>query len=83
MSGQEGKALGLFAEQARAQVSVAKANLAVVGYRAGQAESLQAFSDVGGGCGTSLVACLFGFLDRDGASQNVSPFGVFKTNLLG
>ena len=52
VAGQEGEALGLFAQQHGGQVAVADAHLAVVGDRAGDAEGLQAlaegFGDVGG-----------------------------------
>jgi hypothetical protein len=58
---------------------VANTNLTVIGYRAGDAECLQAFADVFGSFNS--VFCLF--LQCDGCAYNVSPFCVFEANHLG
>ena len=55
VAGQEAEALGLFAQQHRAQVAVAEAHLALIGDGAGDAEGLQALADGFGGIGGVLA----------------------------
>ena len=56
MAGQEGKALGVFAQQHSAQVAMAQAHGALIGDGTGDAERLQALADGGGGFGGGLAA---------------------------
>ena len=49
------EALGLLAQQHRAQVAVAQADLALIGDGAGDAEGLQALADALGGLGGGLA----------------------------
>ena len=78
VTGQEGKALALVAEQHSAQVAVAQAHLAVVGHGAVDAEGLQAHADHLGGLGGSPDAGLQG----DGRAHGVCPAGVLEANGL-
>ena len=78
MAGQEREALGFVPEQHRAQVAVAQAHVALLGHRAGHAESFQADADGLGGFGSGLHA----LLDGDGAAQGVGPAGVLKSDGL-
>ena len=57
---------------------MAKANIALLCNRAGDAECLQAFADGGGGLACRLHA---GF-QRNGNAKRISPNGVFKSNGL-
>lgn len=57
---------------------MAKTNLSLVSYRAGDAECLKAFTDSGGSVG-SLYAAL---LDSDSAAYGVSPLSVLKADRL-
>ena len=76
--GQECETLRLFAQQAGSQVTVADTHFAVVGYRAGDAEGLQAFTD-----GLGSVGCVFtAFFDGDRGTGHIGPFGVFKADRL-
>ena len=78
MACQKAEALGLFAEQHFAEVSVAQADLAVFRNGAGNAEGLQPDADHSG-CVCSLgAACLQG----DSGADGVSPNGVFKADGL-
>ena len=78
VAGEEGEALGVFAQEHGAQVAVAEADLAVVSDGAGDAEGLQADADIAGSfSGGSGV-----LLDRDRAADGVSPAGVLEGNRL-
>ena len=78
VAGQEGKALGLVAQQHGAQVAVAQADLAVLGHGAVDAEGLQALADGLGSLGSGLDA----LLDGDGGAHAVGPAGVLKADGL-
>ena len=79
MTCEEAEALGLFGEEHLAKVAVAKANLAVFGNGAGDAEGLKAFTDCSC-CVGSLYAALF---ESDCAADGVCPNSVFKADGLG
>ncbi len=79
VAGQEGEALGFFAQQHGGEIAVAEADLAVVGDRTGDAEGLQADADRFGGVG-GLVAA---FLDGDRGADDIGPGGVLKGDRLG
>ena len=68
VAGQEGKALGLVAQQACSQVAVAQ-----------NAEGLQAQANGLGSVGSVLAA----FLERDSCAHHIGPLGVLKAYLLG
>ena len=78
MTGQEREALGLLAQQHGAEVAVAKADLAVFGDGAVDAEGLQAFADLLGGLGGGGDTGL----QRDGCADGVSPAGVLEADGL-
>ena len=61
---------------------MAKADLAVVGDGAGDAEGLQALADGGGSLGGRGDLALLGLLQRDGAAQGVCPLGVLERDGL-
>ena len=79
MASQEREALGVLAQEHGAQVAVAKADLAVVGDGAGDAERLQANADGGSGIRCGLAA----LLHCDGAAQDIRPSGVLESDGLG
>ena len=79
MAGEEGEALGLLAEEAAGEVTVAKADLAVVGYGTGDTEGLEADADSLG----SVSSVLASLLEGDGGTDYVSPLGVLEADTLG
>ena len=79
VAGEEGEAFGLFAQQTGGEVTVAETYFAVVGYRAGNAEGLQADTDGFGSFGGVFAA----FFQGDGATYDVGPLGVFEADGLG
>ena len=78
VTGEEGKALRLVGQQHRTEVAVAKADLAVLGDGAVDAEGLKTHADHLGGFGRGLHAGL----DGDGRADGVRPAGVFKADGL-
>ena len=78
VTGQEGEALGLVAQQHGAQIAVAQTNLTILGHRAVDAEGLEAHADHLGSLGGSLDAGL----DGDGRAHGVRPAGVLKADGL-
>ena len=74
MPREEAEAFGLFAQQHGGEVAVADADLALIGDRTGDAESLQSFADgfrrVGG-----FGAALF---DGDGGAEGVCPARILE-----
>jgi len=76
--GQKTEAFGLFPQQHRSQIPVPEPDFAVVGYRTGDAEGLQAFANRLRG-GSSFAAAL---LHGNGRTQDISPFGVLKADGL-
>ena len=78
MAGEESEALGFGREQTGCELAVADTYLTVVGYGTGDAESLQALADVFGSLNS--VFCLL--FKRNGSTNNVCPFSIFKANHL-
>ena len=78
VAGQERKALGLLAQQHRAEVTVAEADLAVVRDGAVDAEGLKALADLLGGFGSGGNTGL----QRDGRADGVSPAGILEADGL-
>ena len=76
---QKSEAFGFFAQQHGSQIAMTDTYLTVVGHRTRNAECLQADADCFGSFGCVLTT----FLDGDGATYNISPFGIFKTDGLG
>ena len=79
---QKSKTLSFFRKKAGTKISVSKTNLAVISYRTWQTECLKSFSDICSSCRTSLVASFFSLFNCNRRAQYVSPFCIFKTNLL-
>ena len=78
VTGEEGEALGLLAQQHRAEIAVTETDLAVFGNAAVDAEGLQTLADLPGGfCGG-----LHAGLEGDGSADRVSPAGVFEADGL-
>ena len=75
---EEAEALRLLRKEHRAQIAVAKADLAVIGDGAVDAERLQAFADGG----SSLSSGLDALLHCDGRAYRVSPARIFKADGL-
>ena len=72
---QEAEALGLLAQQHRAQIAVAQTNLTLVGDGAGDAERLQGPSPMHS---AGLAAVLTPFFSAIAAPKFVRPLGVFE-----
>jgi hypothetical protein len=75
---QECEALGVLLQKHGAQVAVAKADLAVVGDGARDAECLQALADYAG----SLRSLAASSLDCESSADCVSPLCIFKADRL-
>ena len=78
MTCQECEALCILFEEHLAEVTVAETNLTLIGNRAGDAESLKAFTDSSSSVSSSCAALLY----SDSAAYSVSPLSVFKTDRL-
>ena len=75
---QEAEALSLLAQKHSGQIAVAQTHLTVVSHRAGNAESLQTFTDSLSGI-SGLGAAL---LNSDSSAYGVGPTGVLESDVL-
>ena len=78
VTGEEGEAFGIFAQEHGGQVSVTEADFSVVGDGPRDAEGLEALADGLGGVGGFGAA----FFDGDGGAEDVGPADVFKADGL-